>query len=185
MSNKFEIEIKKLQKQIDELKNEAENLKMSNPQHAVTNARKACEAICTHICFKKGLIKGGNSQNLNSMINLIAQNGHVPRYILDDIRFIQKKGNTVLHSFEKINPEDAEPVLNALANLANWYFRGTTLQKPHTEKPEEASKVTTEIDKELFIETIRETYEKPWFKTLAVTVMTATATALAAKGLKR
>jgi hypothetical protein len=185
MSNNFEIEIEKLQKQIDELKNEAEDLQKSNPGHAVFNARKACEAICTHICFKKGLIKGKRSQNLSSMIHLISQNGHVPRYILDDIRFIQRKGNTVIHSIDKINPEDAEPVLNALSNLVNWYFSGTTLQKPRTEKPEEASKVTTEIDKEPFIETVKETYGKPWFKTLAVTVMTATATALAAKGLKK
>ena len=185
MSNNFEIEIEKLQKQIDELKNEAENLKMSKPHHAVTNARKACEAICTHICFKKGLIKGGKYQSLNSMINLIAQNGHVPRYILDDIRFIQKKGNTVIHSTEKINPEDAEPVLNALANLVNWYFSGTTLQKPRIEKQEKVSKETTEVDQEPFIETIRETYKQPWFKTLAVTIMGATATAIAAKGLKK
>ena len=185
MSNNFEMKIEKLQKQIGELKNEAENLKMSNPGHAVFNARRACEAICTHICFKKGLIKGRRSQNLSSMINLISQNGHVPRYILDDIRFIQKKGNTVVHSTEKINPEDAEPVLKALANLVNWYFSGTTLQKPRTEKPEEASKVTTEIDKESFIEIVKKTFEKPWFKTTAVTVMGATATALAAKGLKK
>lgn len=185
MSNNFEIEIEKLQKQIDELKNEAENLQISNPEHAVTNARKACEAICRHICFKKGLIKGRRSQSLSSMINLIAQNDHVPRYIMDDIRFIQKKGNTVVHSIEKINPEDAEPVLNALANLVNWYFSGTTLQKPRTEEPKEASKVMTEINKEGFLEAARENFKKPWFKTLAVTVMSATATAIAAKGLKK
>jgi hypothetical protein len=185
MSNKFEIELEKLQKQINELKKEAENLQMSNPGLAVSNARKACEAICTHICFKAGLIKDGRSQNLSSMIDLISQKRQAPRYIVDDIRFIQKKGNTVIHSFEKINPEDAEPVLNALANLVNWYFSGTTLKKPCTEKPEEPSKVTTEIDKEPFIEIVRETFEKPWFKTIAATVMGATATAIAAKGLKK
>lgn len=75
MSNKFEKEIDKLQKQINELKNEAENLQMSNPEHAVINARKACEAICTHICFKAGLIKdrrSANKINLDKMINLIS-----------------------------------------------------------------------------------------------------------------
>ena len=185
MSNNFEIQTEKLKKQINELKKEAENLQKSNPEHAVINARKACEAICTHICFKAGLIKDSRSQTLNSMINLIRQNGQAPRQILDDIRFIQNKGNTVIHSIEKINPEDAEPVLNALANLVNWYFDGTTVQKPDSEESEGSSKITTEINNGDFLETIRETYKKSWVKTLSVAVMSATATALAAKGLKK
>ena len=188
MFNDFEIQIGKLQEQINELKKEAENFQQSNPEHAVTNARKACEAICKHICFKAELIKdrrSANKINLDKMINLINQNGQAPRHILDDIRFIQNKGNTVIHSIEKINPEDAEPVLNALSNLVNWYFSGTTAQKPGSEEPDCSSKTTTEIKQEGFIETVRETYEKPWFKTIAATVMGATATALAAKGLKK
>jgi Domain of unknown function (DUF4145) len=185
MSNNFEIQIEKLQKQINELKKEAENLQKSNPGLAVVNARKACEAICTHICFKAGLIKDRRSQDLNTKIFLISQNGQAPRHILDDIRFIQKKGNTVIHSIEKINSEDAEPVLNALANLVNWYFNGTTLQKPDSEESEGSSKITTEINNGGFLETVRETYKKPWVKILSVAVMSATATVLAAKGLKK
>jgi cell division septum initiation protein DivIVA len=39
MFNVFEIQIEKLQEQINELKKEVENFQTSNPQHAVINAR--------------------------------------------------------------------------------------------------------------------------------------------------
>jgi hypothetical protein len=150
----------------------------------VINARKACEAICKHICLKKGLL-GNRKISLYDMIQLIDKNGIVPRHLLDDIRFIQKKGNTVVHSSEKINPEDAKPVLNALSNLVNWYFSGTTSQTSVKEEPKNSSDTTTESGKGKVIDTIAETYNKPWFKTVAATVMAATATALATKGLKK
>jgi hypothetical protein len=184
----FEIQIEKLQEQVNDLKKEAENLQKSYPGNAVISARKACEAICKHICFKEGLIKDRRSPNeitLAKMIYLIDQNAKAPQYLIEDIRFIQKKGNTVVHSSEKINPEDAKPVLNALSNIVNWYFSGTTPQNEGDEEQGGSAESTTEIEQGGFIDTIAETYKKPWFKTVAATVMAATATVLAGKVLKK
>jgi hypothetical protein len=185
MHNDFKIQLGKLQEQINELKEEAEIMKKSNPTHAVMNARKACEVICEHICFKEKLIKDRRYISLGDKIYLISQNDLAPQHLLDDMRFIQKKGNTATHSTEKFNPEDAEPVLNSLSNLVNWYFSGTTLGKTDNEKPEGPSKTTTEIEQEGFLKTAKETFKKPWFKTLATTVMAAYATVLATKGLNK
>ena len=188
MYDNFEIQIEKLQEQINELKKEAEDLQKSYPGNAVINARKACEAICKHICYKSGQFKDKNSLNmisLGQMINLIYEEKLCPRYIFDDIKFIQHNGNASAHSKKKIDPEHATRVLNSLTNLVNWYFSGTTSQNEGDEEQGESSKLTTETEQVGFIETIAETYKKPWFKTVAATVMAATATALAAKGLKK
>jgi hypothetical protein len=188
MEDNFESQLVQLQKQINELKKEADILQKTNPANAVSNARKACEAICKHICIKSGLIKNWRTSpqsSLYDMIQLIDQNGIVPRHLLDDIRFIQRKGNTVVHSFEKINPEDAKPVLNALSNLVNWYFSGTTLQNISQEDQGKQEELKQDIKQDSFKETIKETYKKPWFVTVATAVMAATGTAIAAKVLKK
>ncbi len=184
MNDNFETQLEDLQKQINKLKNQAEDFQKSNPEHAVINARRACEAICEHICLKKGLIRN-RKISLYDMIQLINQNSLVPRHLLVDIRFIQQKGNTVAHSCDTINSEDAKPVLNALSNLVNWYFSGTTSQNEGDEDQGASPKTTTETEQGTVIDTIAETYKKPWFKTGAAAIMAATAAALAGKILKK
>ena len=188
MENDYKVQVEKLQGQINELRKEAENLKKSNPEHAVINARKACEAICTFICIEKELVKDSRSANkmsLDRMINLIQQNGSTPRHIIDDIKSIQRKGNTVAHCIEKINPEDAEPVLYALSNLVNWYFSGTTAIKDRIVEPEGPLNIPKDKNSDGFIEAAKGALKIPWVKTAAASVMAATATALAAKGLNK
>jgi len=180
-------EVTELQTRINDLKIEAENLIKTNPEHAVISARKACEAICTHICIKEKLITDKisvNSFNLAKKIYLISDHSKAPQTIIEDIRFIQKKGNSVVHTLDKINPEDAEPVLKALSNLVNWYFQGTTcVEHKNEEKPQDSPNISPDIEKDDFKGIAKNTIKKPWFQNLAVGVMAATATALAAKGL--
>jgi hypothetical protein len=188
MNDNFESALGELQKQINELKKEADRLQKSSPENAVMNARKACEAICKHICIKSGLIKSKESMHmfpLSKMIYLIEDKGKAPAPIIEDIRFIQKKGNIVAHSTEKINPEDATPVLYALTNLVNWYFSGTTAKPERIEAPNifvETEKVTDQV---IFKEKIRKTLNNPLFKTAATAVMAATGTAIFGRVLKK
>jgi len=177
MTVNIETDIEKFQSRINALKIEAENFHESNPAHAVISARKACEAICRHICLKEKLIEPDSGVTLFNMINLIADQSESPRTILDDIRFIQKKGNTVVHSIDKLNPEDAAPVLNALSNLVNWCFQGTT----SVEEPQPTPAINPEPDIDHPLDPVRNTFKKPWFQTLAIGVMSATATVLATK----
>ena len=67
MYDNFEIQIEKLQEQINELKKEAEDLQKSYPGNAVMNARKACEAICKHIYYKSGKIKDKKTLNMMTL----------------------------------------------------------------------------------------------------------------------
>jgi hypothetical protein len=194
MNQNFESQLEQLQQQINDLKNEADRLQKTSPKNAVTNARTACEAICKHICMKSGLISSKGPMNfigLSKMIWLIEQNEKAPPQIIEDMRFIQKKGNIVVHSAEKINPEDATPVLYALTNLVNWYFSGTTARIEEKEKinpkekPEEFVKQENEAAAGDMKGKIRSTFKKQWFNTAAAAVMAATGTAIAAKILKR
>ena len=188
MYDNFEIQIEKLQEQINELKKEAEDLQKSYPGNAVMNARKACEAICKHIYYKSGKIKDKKTLNmmtLSKIIYQISEEKLCPQYIFDDIKFIQHSGNASAHSSQKIDPEHATRVLNSLTNLVNWYFSGTTSQNKGDEEQGGFPKPKQGTKQAGFMDTIAETYKKPWFKTVAATVMAATATALAAKGIKK
>ena len=188
MYNDFEIQIEKLQEQINELKKEAEDMQKSYPGNAVLNARKACEAICKHICFKSRQIRDRNSLkmiSLNEMTKIIYDEKLCPRYIFDDIKFIQFKGNASAHTANKIDPEDATRVLNSLNNLVNWYFSGTSQIESDGKQAESAKSLQESEKKSDFMETISETYKKPWFKTGAAAIMAATAAALAGKVLKK
>jgi cell division septum initiation protein DivIVA len=188
MKDNFGNQLEELQKQINELKKEADKLQKSSPENAIMNARKALEAICKHICMKFGLIKSKESMHmftLSKMIYLIEEKGKAPAHIVEDMRFIQKKGNIVAHSIQKTNPEDATPVLYALTNLVNWYFSGTTAQPKAKEKPEDFVKPEKKTEQELLKEKISSTFKKPWFTTVATAVMAATGTAIAAKVFKK
>jgi hypothetical protein len=188
MEDNLASQLEQLQKQINELKKEADKLQKSNPENSLVNARKALEAICKHICMKSGLIKPKETMHkfgLSKMIYLIEENGKAPAQIIEDMRFIQKKGNIGSHSIQKMNPEDATPVLYALTNLVNWYFSGTTASSETKEKPQDFIKPEQKTEQEDIKGKIRRTFKKPWFNTVATAVIAGTGTAIAAKVLKK
>ena len=67
----------------------------------------------------------------------------------------------------------------------NWYFSGTTSQNDGNKEQRKSPESATEIGQGGFIDTVAETYKKPWFKSVAATVMAATAAAIVGKGLKK
>ena len=72
--------------------------------------------------------------------------------------------------------------INALSNVVNYCF-----PKPASEpnKPVIKDIPKNQNDKNVPLETVRKTFKKGWFQTLAASVMAATAAALAAKGISK
>lgn len=164
----FEQRLKRLERQVEDLCDQANSYRKTDPAAALTKARNACERICQQVCFRHGLVadwKKSERLRLQEMIEMIAKADAAPRYILDDMRTIQYKGNTAAHpQMDDLTPESALPALQALSNVVAWYFR-----KP---KPEPALKTQTRV-----------VLKNPLFEKAAVGVMAGTAIAIAAKFL--
>jgi len=170
--------IHEIERQIKELVEKAEEVQKTDPDTAMWKARKACETICRQICSRERLIEAGSKSdgvNLDTMISLISKDNVAPRYICDDMRTIQWKGNTGTHELEKPPTSAAIPALAALANVSEWYFNkygsNPTNRKPYNPNEPEVLRKGREI------------LNDPTFGKVAVGAMVGTAVALTAKWL--
>lgn len=167
--SKVENRLKEIEKQIIELTLKAEEVKNSDPETAMLKARKACETICREVCLKEGLIKADKAVNLQFMIDLIGQHDKAPRYIRDDMKTIQFKGNTSGHPQKTpmTQAKAALPALAALANVTEWYFSkyGSIRLSYNPNDPE-------------FIKYFKKLLQNKIFKTAAIATISGTAVAI-------
>ena len=136
---KIEIDDRVIKKLIREEVKKAFGEKVNEPINSLTRARRACEEICRQICLKAGLSKqDGFSETcpLENMINCIKQHKLVPVFICEDICTIQRYGNKANHGLKIIDAKNAEPALNALSNLVNWYFKNYPEKESAEDDPE-------------------------------------------------
>jgi len=101
----------------------------SDPQVALTQARKSAEAICKSIYIKHELNKTGKSPEklmLNDFIQILTRNKLLPKAILINLSTIQHFGNFAVHDQgsedEIIDQEYVKPCLFALGAVFNWYM---------------------------------------------------------------
>lgn len=98
----------------------------SDPETALMNARKAAEAICSRV-FEHKVGKQPKTMTLQPLIERLAQLDALPEHILVALRTIQGYGNLGSHhqpgESEKITPEFAQPCLQALGTVVQWYFQ--------------------------------------------------------------
>jgi len=101
----------------------------SDPEVALTQARKSAEAICKSIYIKHELHKPGKSPEklmLNDFIQILTRNKLLPKAILINLSTIQHFGNFAVHDQgaedEIIDQEYVKPCLFALGTVFNWYM---------------------------------------------------------------
>jgi len=110
----------------------------SDPETALMNARKAAEAVCSRV-FAHKVGKPPKSMTLQPLIEKLAQLDAVPEHILVALRTIQNYGNLGSHhqpgESAKITPEFAQPCLQALGTVVQWYFNQFGLEPPGSHSP--------------------------------------------------
>jgi hypothetical protein len=174
----YEVEkrLEEIEKRIKELVTEADKLKNSHPNYSMTAARRACEHMCRQICLKHGAInegRKGKNAPLKRLIDLIGEHELAPRHIRDDMTTVQLKGNTGTHGEDQLPPRAVIPVLYALANVTDWYFRKYG--------SEDWDRTSRDQELEEFKKRIREILKNKNFKKLWIATAAGMALALALK----
>lgn len=119
--------IQNIEKVVLEIRNyydRATKYQSDDPESALTNARKATEAICIQLC--RTYIDPNYDTDKNSLDTMIQQLAHtkkVPRAKIALMQVIQKFGNIAAHAgSEKITESDLVPCLSSLSGLISWYM---------------------------------------------------------------
>ena len=102
----------------------------SDPEVALSQARKSAEAICKFIYSAEGLERGAKPAAklmLDELIRALDAPGIVPKPIALSLGTIQAFGNFGTHDQGQqslvLTSEHVEPCLRALTNVVEWYFR--------------------------------------------------------------
>ena len=110
----------------------------TDPETSLMNARKAAEAVCSRV-FEHKVGKPPKSMTLQPLIERLAQIDALPEHILVALRTIQGYGNLGSHhqpgESGKITPEFAQPCLQALGTVVQWYFEMFGYEAPHEPLP--------------------------------------------------
>lgn len=100
-----------------------------DPEVALSQARKAAEAICKQIHRAEGLDAGGRPTTkmmLQELIQALRREGLLPRHIAMPLGTIQQYGNFGVHDqgadAEHITSEFIRPCVTALETVVDWYF---------------------------------------------------------------
>jgi TolB-like protein len=97
----------------------------SDPRSALMNARLAAEAVCAQV-FEDQLGESPKGMTLQSLIQRLTQKKAMPEQILIALSTIQRYGNFGVHhqpgEVQTITPEFAQPCLQALGQVVQWYF---------------------------------------------------------------
>lgn len=97
----------------------------SDPRSALMNARLAAEAVCARV-FEDQLGESPKGLTLQTLIQRLTQKKVMPEQILIALATIQRYGNFGVHhqpgEAQTITPEFAQPCLQALGQVVQWYF---------------------------------------------------------------
>ncbi|MBM4021511.1 MAG: DUF4145 domain-containing protein [Planctomycetes bacterium] len=125
----------------------------SDPETALMNARKAAEAVCSRV-FEHKVGKPPKSMTLQPLIEKLAQLDAVPENILIALRTIQSYGNFGSHHQagepQPITAEFAQPCLQALGTVVQWYFNQFGLEPPGSHPPAQRSRVRDSVGQKRF-----------------------------------
>ena len=95
-----------------------------NYEDAITNGRRACEAICAHLYKSNGLSKG--KETLNGSLNILFKEGIIDKRILDRFNSTRLWGNTGTHyqenELDEVTYDDAEWAFEGLKYIVKWYY---------------------------------------------------------------
>ena len=97
----------------------------SDPRSALMNARLAAEAVCARV-FEDQVGESPKGMTLQTLIQRLTQKKAIPEQILIALSTIQRYGNFGSHHQagepQLITAEFAQPCLQALGAVVQWYF---------------------------------------------------------------